>query len=172
VPVIAGVVAGLTVIVFVAVEEEPQLFEKIYVITVVPAATPVTTPVLVIEPTAGADEDQAPPAVGCVSVILAPVLTDEGPPITVVTPVTVTTVVTKQLPLVKVIRAVPAATPDTTPVVAFTVAAAGKLLDHVPAPELLNVVVVPAHKVAVPVMAAGAATTVSVFTATQPVVRL
>lgn len=65
--------------------------------------------------------------------------------------------------------AVPVLTPETTPDVELTLAVDDALLVHVPpVGEELNVVVAPAHTADAPDIAAGAATTVMVCVAKQP----
>jgi len=103
-----------------------------------------------------------PPAVASVAVNVLPVHTFITP---LIAPgaelLTVTVVVTEQpvpAPTAYVIFDVPADTPDTTPVLATTVATAGEaLLQYPPLAELLSVVVPPGHTVVVPVMAPGTA---------------
>ena len=71
------------------------------------------------------------------------------------------------------IAAVPAATPDTTPVEDVTAATLLLPLVHVPPPtELLNVVVLPAHTLVVPVMEDGTPLTVRTTTLMQPLPEL
>ena len=61
--------------------------------------------------------------------------------------------------------------PVTTPVAALTDALPVLLLVHAPPPGVVfNVVVLPIHTEAVPVIAVGSAFTVSTFTRVQPVV--
>lgn len=69
--------------------------------------------------------------------------------------------------------AVPLASAITVPVVDPTDATLVLLLVHVPpANVFVSVVLVPAHNVVLPEMAAGRAFTVMAFTATQPVVSM
>lgn len=132
-----------------------------------PAATPVTTPVLLTVATAGVAETHGFTAAGVpepVSVVVAPTQT-VSVPVMVGFALTVTVAVCVQPTLfVYVITLVPAATPVTTPAL-LTVATAGLAEIHgltaAGVPEPVNVVVAPTQTVNVPVMV-GAALTVTV----------
>src|SRR6185312_16400144 len=96
-----------------------------------------------------------------VKLMLAPVHTDEGPLMVPasssgLTVMVVTAVADPQVAVdtVYVIVVVPAATPVTRPVDAFTVAAAGLLLIQVPPtlPVLVRLIAKPAHTVGPPVI--------------------
>ena len=68
----------MTVIDLVAVAV-PQLLVTEYVIVAAPAATPVTTPVLLTVATAGEELLHAPPLTDAVSAVVAPVFTELAP---------------------------------------------------------------------------------------------
>ena len=161
VPVIVG--SGFTVTV--AVLTQP--FELVYVIIVIPAESPFTTPALFTVATAVLEETQAFDDAAVpepVSVVVKPWQTFSVPVI-VGSAFTVTVaVITQPLELVYVITEFPAATPVTTPLL-FTVAIAvlddlqGFVVAAVPDP--VNVVVKPAQTVNVPEIV-GSAFTVTV----------
>lgn len=123
-----------------------------------PAATPVTTPVLLTVATAGVAETHGFTAAGVpepVNGVVAPTQTDNTPVI-VGFALTVTVAVCLQPKLfVYVITLVPAATPVTTPAL-VTVATAGVAETHgftaAGVPEPVNVVVDPTQTDNVPVM--------------------
>ena len=136
----------------------------------VPALTPVTTPVP--EPTVAIPMlplVHVPPAGVEFNVVVKPVQTVAVPVMAVGVVFTVTACETKHPPLsVYVILAVPALTPETTPVPDPTVAIPTLPLVHVPPAGVeLSVVVAPAQITAVPVMAVGAVLTVTVWDAVQ-----
>jgi hypothetical protein len=119
----------------------------------VPAVTPVTIPeaapivAMLVLPLS-----HVPPAEASVSVVVRPIHTVAVPPMDAGNGLTVTIVVVVQpLVNVKVMAAVPAVSPETTPVDAPTVATRTFPLVHVPGNELLNVVVEPTHTEAIPV---------------------
>ena len=67
--------------------------------------------------------------------------------------------------------ATPALTPVTTPLLLFTVAVPVAALLHVPPPVVVvSVAVPPTHTAAIPLIAAGTAYTVTIFTDAQPAV--
>src|ERR1035437_7897558 len=167
VPVIVGSAFTVTV----AVMVQPLLL--VYVITLVPAETPVTNPVLLTVATDGVADTHALDAAGVpepVSCVVNPVQTFSVPVI-VGSAFTVTVAVMVQpLLLVYVITLVPAETPVTNPVL-LTVATDGvadtHALDAAGVPEPVNCVVNPTHTFDVPVMV-GKAFTVMVAVMLQP----
>lgn len=147
----------------------------VYVIADVPAATPVTIPVeVVIVALAVLPELHVPPEGVLESVVAAPTHTVAVPAIAVGSAFTVTMrVSTHPVPVVYVIVAVPALMPATAPSVAPTVAVVASLLLHVPpVVVLLKVVTEPSQTLAVPVMPAGIAITVTVAVVLQPVASM
>ena len=167
VPVIVGNAFTVTV----SVMLQPLSF--VYVIVVVPAATPVTTPLLVIVATdASLDAHGVLPAgvPDPVRVTVLPTHTVEVPVI-VGNAFTVTvSVMLQPLSFVYVIVVVPAATPVTTPLLVI-VATDASLDAHgvLPAgvPDPVRVTVLPTHTVEVPVIV-GNAFTVTVSVMLQP----
>lgn len=150
--------------------EQPEPNE--YVMVAIPAVTPVTIPV--DDPTVaipGALLVHVPPVTPSLSVVARPMHTCVTPVIAVGTVFTVTVAVALQpAAIVYVIPAVPAVMPLTTPVVDPTLAMVVAPLVHVPpVVMLLSVVVCPAHKVILPVIAAGIALTLIVLNTAQPV---
>jgi hypothetical protein len=143
VPVIAaGEVSTLTVVTVL------QPLPSEYVITALPAATPVTIPFSdPINATDGPADVHTPPVGVEVSVILAPVHAVDGPLIVVGALVTFTVAVLVQPAAeVHVMMTEPVAMPFTTPVVAPIVAIEGLLLAHdAPPVPALKVAVAPAH---------------------------
>jgi hypothetical protein len=130
-----------------------------YVITDVPAVTPVTDPVAALTvATAGVALLHVPPAVVLVHIPELPIHKGDTPVMVwaigaVI--VTVFVVVLTQPPTVTeyVITDVPAVTPVTDPVAAFTVALAGVALLHVPpAVVLVHMPELPIHNGDTPVM--------------------
>jgi hypothetical protein len=129
---------------------------------VLPAATPVTTPLASIVATPVFDDVQTPFAVAFASAVVEPAHTSVVPLIAATCGIafTVTTVDTDDvhpfaLVTVYVIVVVPAATPVTTPVEALIVAVAVLAVDHTPPVVVLeSVVVAPSHTDVVPVIAA------------------
>src|SRR4030095_2410528 len=167
VPVIVG--SGFTVTV--AVTVHPPLL--VYVITLVPADTPVTRPVLFTVATPG-DADThgfvavcVPDPVNCVfyRIHTVSVLVIVGPGFTVTVAVTVHPPL-----LVYVITLVPADTPVTRPVL-FTVATPGDADTHglvaAGVPDPVSCVVCPIHTVSVPVIV-GSGFTVTVAVTVHP----
>lgn len=141
-----------------------------YVIVAAPAETPVTTPVDELIDALAELLLHVPPDTELDSVVVAAIHTDDEPVILpgAVRSSTVTVAGEPQV-LSYVIVVEPTATPNTTPVVGFTVATATSLLVHVPpAAVLLRVVVDPVQTVVVPVIAAGLALTVMPCTAALP----
>jgi 1,4-dihydroxy-2-naphthoate octaprenyltransferase len=137
---------------------------KVYEIAVVPADTPVTTPVIIpTMATAVLLLLQSPPIVVVLRVIVAPSHTVDSPESAAGDRFTVTIAMAEH-PAADVydIMAVPAATPVTTPVAAPTVAILVAPLLHVPpVVRSLSVVLAPAQTTRVPVIADGAALTVT-----------
>ena len=119
---------------------------------------PVTTPEVLTVPTEGVTLLQIPPPAASVKDVLAPtqvvgvpvIVPGFGSPLTVTTSVVVHPVE----PLVKVIAAVPAATPVTTPPGLVTVATAVLLLVQLTVPPVVSasVVVPPTHSTGPPVI--------------------
>jgi hypothetical protein len=148
----------------------------VYVITDVPADTPLTTPVIeFIVATAPVADVQTPPAVVLVSVVVDPIHALAVPPIAASVGKAFTLTVACAVEIhpfvvtVYVIVAVPAATPVTTPVEASTVATALDDDQTPPAVALVNVVAEPAHTSVVPLIAA---TTGRALTVTACVTKL
>ena len=114
---------------------------------------------------------QVPPPVALESVVVKPTQTLAVPLIAAGKGLTVIGVVTKQpVGNVKVMVAIPAATPVTVPVVAPTEAIPELLLVHVDVPEgSVSVVELPTHTVGVPDIADGNGLTVTGVVAIQPV---
>ena len=147
-----------------------------YVITDVPADTPLTTPVIeFIVATAPVADVQTPPAVVLVSVVVDPIHALAVPPIAASVGKAFTLTVACAVEIhpfvvtVYVIVAVPAATPVTTPVEASTVATALDDDQTPPVVALVNVVAEPAHTSVVPLIAA---TTGRALTVTACVTKL
>ncbi len=143
-------------------------------ITLVPAAIPVTTPVLLTVATDGVADDQGvvPSAVPDPTKVVVDPAQTIAVPVIVGVPLTVTIWVVVQPPVfIYVITLVPAEIPDTTPVL-LTVATDGVADAHGVVPsavaEPLNVVVEPTQTLAVPVIV-GFALTVTVCVCVQPV---
>jgi hypothetical protein len=116
--------------------------------------------------------DQTPPDVGSVSAVVAPTQARELPAMADGTGLTVNVAATVQPVLlsVKVTGAVPLATPVTTPVEGPIVATEVFPLTHVPEPARSDkVIVLPRHTGVFPDGATGAAFTVAVALAKQPV---
>jgi len=168
---VGPVIVGRLVTVIVCVTVQPLLL--VYVITLVPADTPVITPALVTVATAGVADTHGFTAAGTpepVHVVLFPVVTLAAPTI-VGSGFTVNVAVIEQpLLFVYVITLVPADTPVTTPALS-TVATPGVAdtqgLTAAGMPEPLNAEVLPIHAFKVPVMA-GRAFTVTVAVMVQP----
>lgn len=162
---------GLTV----TVAAMPHPDGGIYVIDVVPAEMPVTTPVE--DPTVAIAVFalvHVPPATGSLNVVVLPihVLFTPVMPGGGGTTVTIPAMVHPVPANLNVIVAVPPAIPVTMPEVGLTVATSVLPLAHVPEPdELLKVVVPPIQTVMIPEMAAGAGLMVTVVTTLQPVLN-
>ena len=112
-----------------------------------------------------------PPVTGCDRLVVAPAQIVAVPVMAAATLLIVTWVLLVQpAPTVYMMLASPALTPDTTPVVRFTLALSAASLLHVP-PDvaLLSVVVCPTHTTAVPVLAPMPEFTVTVAVLAQPV---
>lgn len=126
-----------------------------------PMLTPVTVPVPLTVPTPGVLLLHVPPLTDALSAREVPMHTAE-PPDNAGVGCTVTVVVVTQPETEYEMTDVPAMMPATMPVADPMVATEPVLLVHVP-PEvaLLSVVVEPLHKVAVPLIAAGDAFTVT-----------
>ncbi len=161
---------GVAFTLIVAVVGVPQPFIKLTV--VVPSETPVITPVVLpavaIEVL---DVDQVPPVALLESVVVPPIpQTSKDPDIVPGAPFIVTMRMDAGAhPFEYVIVDVPADTPVTIPVADPTVATPVAELLHVPpVVALANVVVPLIHVEAVPVIAAGAATTVTIRLAADP----
>ena len=167
VPVIEGCALTVTVTVLL----HPLLL--VYVITLVPAFTPVTTPVLFTVATAVLEEVHGLTAAGVpdpVSVVVDPLQTVSDPPIVGWLFTVMVTVLLQPLLFVYVITLVPGLTPVTTPAL-FTVATA--VLEEVHGltaagvPDPVNIVVEFLQTVKVPLIA-GRAFTVTVAVLEQP----
>ena len=167
VPVIVGAAFTVTV----AVTEHPLL--SVYVITDVPADTPVTRPVLFTVATPGDADTHGFTAAGVpdpVSCVVWPIHT-VSVPVIVGFGFTVTVAVTEHpLLSVYVITDVPADTPVTRPVL-FTVATPGDADTHgftaAGVPDPVSCVVNPTHTVKLPVIV-GAAVMVTVAVLVHP----
>ncbi len=145
---------GITVITFVTMQPVPSE----YVIVTVPAATPVTSPLVLLTVARAVLLLLHKPPVGLeASVIIAPVQTVPAPVIAVGAVLTFTVVVTEQVVgKVYVITVLPIVNPFTTPVDEPIVATAILLLLHVPPlGPVANVVELPAHTVVAPLIGAG-----------------
>ena len=139
---------------------------------VVPAATPVTTPVPPI--TVATDEVllvQVPPALVLPRVVVKPAHTFMVPVMAAGNGLTVTAIVIWQPVVGNIydIVAVPADIPVTIPLVKPITAAVVLLLVHVPPPASVNAVVRPTHTLFVPVIADGNGLTVTAVIDEQPV---
>jgi hypothetical protein len=131
----------------------------------VPAATPVTIPVLPTVAVAVFALLHEPPVVVVLSAVVVPGHTFAVPVMVAGVRFTVTVADEEQPPTVYDILAVPAVTPVTTPVEEPTLATDGAPLLHVPpVVAQLTVRVVPVQIVPAPVTAAGCAFTVTVLT--------
>jgi hypothetical protein len=175
VPVIAPALgSGLTVTICVATAV-PQLFVTVYDIIAVPADMPVTIPVVLAIAMPTAPVLQIPPLAELLNEVVLPAQTVAVP---VMVPasgsgLTVTICVATAVPQLFVtvydIVAVPADTPVTTPLVLTVAIPEAPVLHVPPLTELLNVVVLPAQTVAMPVIApasgSGLTVTICVVTA-------
>lgn len=141
---------------------------------VVPAATPITSPVEEMVAAPGVLLVHTPPVVASVNVIVEPTHTLDAPEIAAGTGLTVTkNVFAQPVPSVYVIMAVPGETPVTSPVPDPMVATLRLPLLHVPpADTSLRFVVNPTHTYADPVIAAGSGLTVMGDVVKQPVPNL
>jgi hypothetical protein len=167
------VIVGNALIVTVAVAIHPVLF--VYVIVDVPAATPVTTPVLetvatpVLEDTQGLEAAAVPEPV---KVVVKPTQADNVPVIVGVGLTVTVAVMIQPLLLVYVIVDVPVATPVTTPVletVATPVLEDTQGLEAAAVAEPVKAVVSPTQTDNVPVIV-GSALIVTVAVVIQPFV--
>jgi hypothetical protein len=158
--------AAFTVTVFDASVPQPVL----YLITVVPAVRPSTSPDVGDTDTCVVVALHAPPVAALLINIMLPTHTVDGPCITPGDGVTVTACdALLPQPVLYIMFAVPAPTPVTTRVPEFTVATLVLLLVHTPpATALVSVMVDPWHTVVGPPMLPGAAFTVTVFDASVP----
>jgi hypothetical protein len=157
---------GLTVTTAVAI----QPVDNVYVITGVPAAIPLTTPVGNTVASNGSPLLQLPPVLPSLNVVVNPGHTLITPVITDGNGFTVIGQTALQPPgKVYIILGVPVATPLTIPVVEPTVALERSLLLHVPPPVAsASVVVEPTHTVEAPVTTAGDAFTLTTVVVKQP----
>jgi hypothetical protein len=169
VPVI-GLTIGNALTVNALVTKQPE--NTVYDIVAVPAAIPVTVPVVELTvPTLGLLLLHAPPDAACVRVDVLPTHADAVPPIAAGVATTVTSVTLKQpdVEIIYVIFVVPTDNALTTPVVVFTVPTAKLLLLHVPPLVALdNVVVSPLQIVGTPVFGVKTAFTVTIAVDAQP----
>jgi hypothetical protein len=134
----------------------------------VPLTRPLTTPVVLTEPVAGALLLQEPPGVPLVSVIVEPWHTCDGPAMAAGTALTVTNVeVVQPVPIEYLTDTTPCAVPVTIPDKDPTKPKeeAGVMLQVPPPTRLLRGVVAPTHTCGVPPMADGPALTVTVVVA-------
>src|SRR6478735_8337928 len=146
----------------------------------VPAVTPVTTPLLSIVATAGVELDHTPDAVASLSVVVNPAHTLVVPLIAATTGIALTVIVVVLVPTQPLVvtvyemMLVPAVTPLTTPLLSIVATDSLLLLHTPPAVASVSVVVNPAHTLVVPLIAAttGIALTVTVvvLVPTQPFV--
>jgi hypothetical protein len=150
-PVIVWAIGTVIVTVLVAVLTQPPTVTE-YVISDVPAVSPVTSPVAgSTVATAGIALDHTPPAVVLVHVSVLPIHKVDIPVIVWAIGAVIVTVcvaVLTQPPTVTeyIISDVPEVTPVTNPVAGSTVATAGVALDHTPpAVVLVQVSVLPIH---------------------------
>jgi hypothetical protein len=135
----------------------------------VPADTPVTTPVGAMVATLVVPLFQVPPAGVPVRAVDEPSHTESVPVIGLGSGVTVTTVLLLQPePNAYVTAAVPAVIPVATPVVASIVMLPLGVLHVPPAGVALRVVLLPIHAVSVPLIVPGAALTVTTAEVLQP----
>ena len=157
-------IVGCALTVIVMVIEQPLLL--VYVITLVPGLTPVTTPVLVIVATPVLDEVHGLTGAGDpdpVNVIVDPSQTATGPVIVGCALTVIVTVLEHPLLFMNVITVVPGLIPVTTP--AFVIVAT-PVLEEVPGltaaavPETVNVIVDPSHTAIGPVMVGCALTVI------------
>lgn len=136
-----------------------------------PAATPVTIPVVAPMLTDRYELLHVPPVLASASVTALSIHTDAGPVIGVGASATVTIMVEAHPVEVSVYETVvtPADRADSDPEVAPILAMPGLLLVHVP-PAVASVYtdVVPEHATRLPVIAAGDSDTVTVFITVQP----
>jgi len=165
------VIVGRAFIVTVAVILQPLLL--VYVITLVPAETPVTTPALVTVATPGVADTHGFTAAGTpdpVKFVVAPTHAFSVPVIVGLAFIVTVAVILQPLLLVYVITLVPADTPVTTPAL-VTVATPGVADTHgftaAGTPEPVKFVVAPTHAFSVPVIV-GSAFMVTVAVILQP----
>jgi len=141
-----------------------QLPPRLYVIEEVPAVIPITIPEE--RPTVATDVSllaHVPPLNVLLNVVVAPMHTEERPVTDGIAFIVCTRVVKQPvLDIAYVIVTVPPLTPVTIPEEELMVATPVLLLLHTPPPvALLNVMLAPGHTADVPVMAAGAAFTIT-----------
>jgi hypothetical protein len=134
-----------------------QPVDNVYVIATVPAFTPVATPPVVIVAVEVLPLAHVPPVVVLLNEIVEPAHTDVVPVIAAGNAFTVTTFVAAVVPQPVLIAydivAVPVVTPVTMPFAEPIVATPALALLHTPPPAVLaNVVVLPLHTDAVPVI--------------------
>lgn len=158
--------SGFTVMFFI----EMQPVGKVYVMVTGPAATPVSTPVLLIVASEVLLLLQVPPAVASVNCVVAATHTPAAPEIAAGKGFTITDVVAMQPKLREyVMVVVPRLSPSTVPVLTLTAAIAELLLLHVPPPALLSVVVPLKHTLVFPEIGPGTGLTTTDVVAIQPV---
>jgi hypothetical protein len=148
-PDIAPPDVGLTVTFIIVIQPVPSP----YVIPVIPALFPVTTPAKSTVAIAGLPLDHAPPGTTFESVVVPPRQTVVRPVIAGGTGFTVITASRVQpVPgIVYVIVAVPTLIPVSTPVAEPIMATTGAELDHTPpGVALLNIEVLPSHTCIIP----------------------
>ena len=131
-----------------------------------PVTTPVNEPMLAAEVLLSHD----PPGTMSPNVAVAPTHRDGAPDIGPGEGLTVTTFVARQpVGKVYVMVVVPVVIPVIIPVIAPIVAVVGVLLNHVPPPGSVSVIVALAHNADGPVMANGRGLTAIVVVIRQPV---
>ena len=137
-----------------------------------PAAIPVTTPVVPSIVALGVVLVQAPPRVASNRVVVAPSHNTSVPPIAAgVEPTVITIVVAQPTAVVYVLRAVPIATAVATPLVPSIVTTPSLLLQLPPVMSSLRLSVPPTHTGPLPVIASGMGLTVIVVVVKQPLVN-
>lgn len=141
-----------------------------YVIVLVPASTPVTTPAILTVATAGVLLLQTPPPVELEKVVVEPTQTVGVPEMLLGNGLTVTTILWVHAPVREYeILTVPDDTPVTMPLAEPTVALPTFALDQVPpAVTCASVVLLPGHTTLVPVIA-GTVLTVATAVVLHPV---
>ena len=145
----------------------------VYTTVAVPALFPPIKPGLSSVATVVGVTDHVPPVVVLLSVVVRPTQSVRLPVMTAGVGVTVTTLVVVQPPTdAAVIVAVPGVIPVTTPVPDTVATAVLELLHATGLVVVLSVVVLPAHTVAVPVIAVGTGVIVTTAVVTQPPVEV